>query len=144
MLKRALITATLAELNSTPTTFCRIYSARADWLEPAHTQVGRPRHLVPVPPVGRQLLTHTTDVTLRAIRQASTQAGQSGTCWSVGRPDFEHTHQPVYTTTNSGADWLGATVTVVEDRCVGGRFTATTQPLGSGDGEHPLRGRRPT
>ena len=32
----------------------------------------------------------------------------------------------MYITTNSGADRLGATVTVVEDRCVGRRFTATT------------------
>jgi hypothetical protein len=38
------------------------------------------------------------------------------------------THHRVYTTANSGAGRLGETATVAEDRCVGGRFPATTQP----------------
>jgi hypothetical protein len=38
----------------------------------------------------------------------------------------------VYTTTNSGDGRLGETATAAEDRYVGGRFPATTQPQESG------------
>jgi hypothetical protein len=79
--------------------------------------------MAPVLTLGRQLLTHTADVTAEDHSAASAQVSPSDRTCPIS-PAAGHqapTHHHVYTTTNSGAGRLGETATVAEDRCIGGR-----------------------